>query len=66
MDRDRESDVHGETRSITIDVHNNGRAYVGESRIRQTQFGIHPVSAAGGTVKVKDELKIDFVIVVGK
>jgi hypothetical protein len=30
------------------------------------QFGIHPVSAAGGAVKVKDELKIDFVIVVGK
>jgi polyisoprenoid-binding protein YceI len=58
--------LHGETRSITIDVHNNGGAYVGESRIRQTQFGIHPVSAAGGAIKVKDELKIDFVIVAGK
>jgi hypothetical protein len=56
--------LHGETRSITIDVHNDGGAYVGESRTRQTQFWIHPVSAAGGAVKVKDELKIDFVIVV--
>jgi polyisoprenoid-binding protein YceI len=58
--------LHGETHSITIDVHNEGGAYVGESSIRQTQFGIHPVRAAGGAVKVKDELKIDFVIVVGK
>jgi polyisoprenoid-binding protein YceI len=28
--------LHGETRSITIDVHNDGGTYVGESRIRQT------------------------------
>ena len=26
----------------------------------QREFGITPVSVAGGTVKVKDELKIDF------
>jgi polyisoprenoid-binding protein YceI len=58
--------LHGETRSITVDVHSNGGAYLGESKIRQTQFGIHPVSGAGGTVKVKDELKIDFRMVVGK
>jgi polyisoprenoid-binding protein YceI len=43
--------LHGETRSITVDVHSNDGAYLGESRIRQTQFGIHPVNAAGGTVK---------------
>ena len=58
--------LHGETRSITVDLHSNGGAYLGESKIRQTQFGIHPVSGAGGTVKVKDELKIDFRMVVGK
>jgi len=55
--------LHGETRSITLDVHRNADAYVGECRIRQTQFGIHPVSAAGGAVKVRDELKVDFIIV---
>jgi polyisoprenoid-binding protein YceI len=58
--------LHGETRSITVDVHSDGGAYFGESKIRQTKFGIHPVSAAGGTVKVKDELKIDFRMVVDK
>ena len=39
--------LHGESRSITIDVHNDGGAYLGEAKIRQTQFGIYPVSAAG-------------------
>jgi polyisoprenoid-binding protein YceI len=58
--------LHGETRSITVDVHSNGGAYLGESKVRQTQFGIHPVSGAGGAVKVKDELKIDFRMVVDK
>jgi polyisoprenoid-binding protein YceI len=58
--------LHGETRSIAIDVHNDGGAYVGESGIRQTQSKIHSVTAAAGAVKVKDELKIDFVIVVGR
>jgi len=58
--------LHGKTASITVDVHNDGDAYLGESRIRQTQFGIQPVSVAGGTVKVQDELKIDFIIVMSK
>jgi hypothetical protein len=30
--------------------------------INQTDFGIRPVSAGGGTVKVKNELKIDISI----
>jgi polyisoprenoid-binding protein YceI len=53
----------GKTTSITVEVHDDSGAYLGEANIRQTQFGIQPVSAAGGTVKVKDELKIEFVIV---
>jgi len=31
--------------------------------IRQTAFGIRPVNVAGGTVKVKDEMKIVFDLV---
>jgi len=58
--------LHGKTSSITVDVHEEAGAYVGETSIRQTQFGIQPVRAAGGAVKVKDQLKIDFVIVAGK
>jgi hypothetical protein len=31
--------------------------------LKQSEFGITPISLAGGTVKVKDEMKIDFDIV---
>jgi hypothetical protein len=30
--------------------------------LKQTDFGIQPVSVAGGTIKVKDELEIEFTI----
>jgi hypothetical protein len=36
--------------------------YIGSTTIRQTDYGIRPISALGGAVKVKNELKIDFVI----
>ena len=31
--------------------------------LKQTDYGITPISVAGGAVKVKDELNIDFDIV---
>jgi hypothetical protein len=33
---------------------------VGTCTLKQRDFGITPISIAGGTVKVKNELKIDF------
>jgi hypothetical protein len=38
------------------------RAY-GEFQVRQSDFGIRLVTAAAGTIKVKDELKCTFDIV---
>jgi polyisoprenoid-binding protein YceI len=32
----------------------------GEYRFKQTAFGIRPIKLGGGTVKVKDELRVDF------
>jgi len=32
--------------------------------LKQHDFGITPISIAGGTVKVRDELKVEFDIVV--
>jgi hypothetical protein len=34
--------------------------------LKQTDFGITPISIGGGTVKVKNELRIDFDIVTTK
>jgi polyisoprenoid-binding protein YceI len=35
----------------------------GKATVRQTDFGIRPVNAGGGTVKVKDEVELAFTIV---
>jgi hypothetical protein len=35
----------------------------GEFSLRQTSYGIKPVSIAAGTIKVKDEVKFSFDIV---
>ena len=55
--------LHGGAHTITFDVTRSGLAYVGRVRIRQRDFGITPISIAGGTVKVKDELLVEFSIV---
>ncbi len=55
--------IHGQTRVITFSVVQLNGKYRGEVLIKQRDFGIEPIKVAGGTVKVKDELKIQFEIV---
>ena len=56
--------LHGVTRDhlINAQVTVNGSSLraQGESSLRQTDYNIKPVSAVGGTLKVKDELKFSF------
>ena len=54
--------LHGQTRPITVAVKRQGTRYVGSAGLKQRDFGMTPVSVAGGTVKVKDEVKIEFEI----
>ena len=58
-----ELEVHGQTRQVTVSVIPNDGHYKGSASFKQSEFGIMPISIAGGTVKVKDEIKIDFDIV---
>jgi len=59
--------LHGVTRSITVPVDvrlaGDQLAATANATVRQTDFGIRPVTAGAGTVKVKDELEIAFRIV---
>jgi len=55
--------LHGQTKVITVQVQRENEGYTGRTKIKQTQFGIQPVSVAGGAIKVKDELQIEFFIV---
>jgi hypothetical protein len=52
--------LHGVTRPTSITVRNENGRYLGTCALKQRDFGIEPIRIAGGTVKVKDELKIDF------
>ena len=52
--------LHGVTQPITIRVRSENGRYVGTCTLKQRDYGIEPISIVGGTVKVKDELKIDF------
>jgi len=56
--------IHGQTRDIMFPVTRKDGKYRGDVPIRQRDFGIEPIKVAGGTVRVKDELKIQFEIAV--
>jgi polyisoprenoid-binding protein YceI len=52
--------LHGASRELTFEVTGGPEQYRGKAKLKQTEFGIEPVAVAGGTVKVKDELEIEF------
>ena len=55
--------LHGQVQPVSLRVTKKNALYQGECTLRQTAFGMKPIRIAGGTVKVKDELKIEFTIV---
>lgn len=59
-------DLHGKTNPISVDVTFKDDQYRGTALLKQTQFGITPIKIAGGTVKVKDEIKLDFQVFLAK
>jgi len=55
-------DLHGQTHPVSFEVALKDGLYQGTAVLKQTGFGITPVKVAGGTVKVKDEVKVTFSI----
>ena len=55
--------LHGVTQPARMDVREHDGHYTGSVKLKQTQFGMKPVTVAGGTVKVKDEVEIVFDVV---
>lgn len=62
--------LRGVTRMLLVNarlnVNGNSLRASGEFSMKQSDFGIPPVTAAGGTIKLKDELKCMFDIVARK
>jgi polyisoprenoid-binding protein YceI len=59
--------LHGTTRPIairaTVSRESGGRVSArGSFTLKQTEFGIEPVTALGGTIRAKDELDIRFLL----
>jgi polyisoprenoid-binding protein YceI len=59
-------DLHGQTHPISFEVALTNGLYEGTAVLKQSAFGITPVRVAGGTVKVKDEIKVAFSIAILK
>lgn len=55
-----ELELHGQIHPVTVSVFPEKDRYKGFATLRQSDFGIVPISIVGGTVKVKDEVKIAF------
>jgi polyisoprenoid-binding protein YceI len=55
--------LHGVAKPVVITVKRAQDAYVGHAIVKQTDFGIKPITVGGGLVKVKNEVEIDFHIV---
>lgn len=54
--------LHGVSRPVSVNVRREGDSYTGHAVIKQTDFGIKPISLGGGLIRIKDSLDIDFQI----
>jgi len=55
--------LHGQTHEVLVNVDRKGDgSYAGNATVKQTDFGITPITIAGGTVRVKDDVRIEFTI----
>jgi polyisoprenoid-binding protein YceI len=55
--------LHGQTKPIVLETNLENGHYRGTATVLQTNFGITPIKVAGGTIKVKDEVQIEYDIV---
>jgi polyisoprenoid-binding protein YceI len=60
-----ELELRGKKVPLSFEVTGTKERFRGSATVRQRAFGIEPISVAGGTVKVRDDVKVDFEIVTG-
>jgi polyisoprenoid-binding protein YceI len=53
-------DLHGASKEIVFEVTGGPEHYHGAAKLKQTVFGMKPISMGGGSIKVKDELELEF------
>jgi len=60
---DGDLSLHGVTKPLSLTVKQTGDSWTTRTVLKQTDFGIKPISIGGGMIKVKNEVEIDFQIV---
>jgi len=55
--------LRGQTHPVNVDVKRQDGRYRGATRLRQSEFGITPVTVAGGAIRVRDEVRVEFDVV---
>src|ERR1700743_104525 len=53
-------ELHGVKHEAVLEVTGTTRHYHGTGKLKQSDFGIKPISLGGGSIKVKDELELEF------
>ncbi|HET9838138.1 MAG TPA: YceI family protein [Candidatus Angelobacter sp.] len=53
-------DLHGTRKELSFEVTGTPEHYHGATKLKQSDFGIQPISLFAGSVKVKDELNLEF------
>jgi len=59
-----ELELHGHFRPVTVSVFSESTRYKGSTTVRQSDYGMAPISLLGNAASVKDEVRVDFDIVV--
>ena len=59
---DGDLSLHGVTKPVSLTVKQIGDSWTTRTVLKQTDFGIKPISIGGGMIKVKNEVEIDFQI----
>ena len=59
---DGDLSLHGVSKPVSLTVKQTGDSYTSRTVLKQTDFGIKPISVGGGMIKVKNEVEIDFQI----
>jgi polyisoprenoid-binding protein YceI len=54
--------LHGQTHAVTVKVEGEHGHYRGSAVLKQTDFGMTPIRIGGGSIKVKDEVRVEFEI----
>jgi len=59
---DGDLSLHGVTKPVSLTVKQTSDSWTTRTVLKQTDFGIKPISIGGGMIKVKNEVDIDFQI----